>query len=127
MKSDADCHIAAAAVAALINFPLWRASAIAQSGFKLEGSSTFQKYYKAVVQPPFKGAFATMAGMTWARAFIFFGSDIGNIYIENRISNLICFHREKIFEGKKSKWNSILYITSTDHKHFSSNCKHATY
>lgn len=29
---DADCHFAASFVAAVINFPLWRASAIAQSG-----------------------------------------------------------------------------------------------
>ena len=30
---DADCHFAASAIAAIVNFPLWRASAIAQSGY----------------------------------------------------------------------------------------------
>jgi len=29
---DADCHFAASGIAAIVNFPLWRASAIAQSG-----------------------------------------------------------------------------------------------
>lgn len=55
----------------------WRASAIAQSGFKLEGSNVLVRYYKAVVQPPFRGVAATMFGMTWARAAIFFCSDVG--------------------------------------------------
>lgn len=55
----------------------WRASAIAQSGFKLEGSTAFARYYKAVVQPPFRGVTATMIGMTWARAAIFYCSDVG--------------------------------------------------
>lgn len=42
------------------------------------------RYYKAVVQPPFRGLAATMFGMTWARAAIFFGSDMGkNFMIEN--------------------------------------------
>ena len=36
---DADCHFLASFMAAVINFPLWRASAIAQSGFKIEGSN----------------------------------------------------------------------------------------
>jgi hypothetical protein len=58
-------------------FLQWRASAIAQSGFKLEGSNKFEKYFKAVVQPPYRGVVATMLGMTWARAAIFFGSDVG--------------------------------------------------
>ena len=35
------------------------------------------RYYKAVVQPPYRGVVATMFGMTWARAAIFFGSDKG--------------------------------------------------
>lgn len=35
------------------------------------------RYYKAVMKPPYRGVVATMVGMTWARAAIFFGSDIG--------------------------------------------------
>eukprot|EP01033_Poteriospumella_lacustris_P004180 gene4180-2979_t len=83
-KDDAIYHMAASGIAAIVNFPLWRASAIAQSGFKLEGSNVLVRYYKAVVQPPFRGLAATMFGMTWARAAIFFGSDMGkNFMIEN--------------------------------------------
>jgi hypothetical protein len=74
--NDAAYHFAASGIAAIVNFPLWRASAIAQSGFKLEGSNMFVRYYKAVMTPPYKGVAATMFGMTWARGFIFFGSDV---------------------------------------------------
>jgi hypothetical protein len=55
----------------------WKASAIAQSGFKIEGKSALHRYYKAVVSPPYRGVFATVLGMTWARATIFYGSDFG--------------------------------------------------
>ena len=55
----------------------WKASAIAQSGFKIEGSNAFNRYIKAVLQPPYRGVFATVMGMTWARATIFYGSDYG--------------------------------------------------
>lgn len=73
MGHDADfaCHFAASTLAAVINFPLWRASAIAQSGFKLEGSNFIIRYYHAAVKPPFKGLAATIAGMAWARGAIF--------------------------------------------------------
>lgn len=59
----------------------WRASAIAQSGFKLEGSNVMIRYYRAVVQPPYRGVVATMVGMTWARAAIFYGSDVGKQFL----------------------------------------------
>jgi hypothetical protein len=59
----------------------WRASAIAQSGFKLEGSNAFVRYYKAVMQPPYRGVIATMLGMTWARGAIFFCSDMGKDFM----------------------------------------------
>mmetsp|Transcript_7295 Transcript_7295/g.17982 ORF Transcript_7295/g.17982 Transcript_7295/m.17982 type:complete len:275 (+) Transcript_7295:37-861(+) len=81
-NDDAMYHLAASGIAAVVNFPLWRASAIAQSGFKLEGSNMMVRYYKAVVQPPYRGVLATMLGMTWARAAIFFGSDIGKDYMK---------------------------------------------
>jgi hypothetical protein len=73
MGHDADfaCHFTASTLAAVINFPLWRASAIAQSGFKLEGSNFIIRYYHAAVKPPFKGLAATIAGMAWARGAIF--------------------------------------------------------
>eukprot|EP01039_Chlorochromonas_danica_P006136 gene6136-6756_t len=83
-KDDAIYHMAASGIAAVLNFPLWRASAIAQSGFKLEGSNVLVRYYKAVVHPPFKGVLATLAGMTWARAAIFYGSDMGKGWMKEK-------------------------------------------
>lgn len=80
--SDADCHFAASTIAAVINFPLWRASAIAQSGFKLEGRNIFIQYFRAVFHPPFKGVAATVAGMAWARGAIFFGSESGKAQLK---------------------------------------------
>ena len=42
------------------------------------------RYYKAVMQPPYRGVLATMVGMTWARAAIFFGSDVGKDYLKEK-------------------------------------------
>ena len=71
-------YLAASAVAAAVNYPLWRASAMGQSGFRpLPGKST----YALAFSPPFKGLMATVLGMTWARAAIFYGSDVGKDYI----------------------------------------------
>lgn len=81
-SNDAIYHFAASGIAAIVNFPLWRASAIAQSGFKTEGASVLARYYRAVMQPPYRGVAATMFGMTWARAAIFFGSDVGKDYMK---------------------------------------------
>lgn len=86
-------HILASALAAMINYPLWRASAIGQSGFRFSPSSSstiggnagrgiialhpsLQPYAYAFA-PPYKGMMAVMLGMTWARAFIFYGSAAG--------------------------------------------------
>lgn len=83
---DADCHFAASGIAAIVNFPLWRASAIAQSGFKIEGSNVFVRYYKAVMRPPYHGVLATMLGMTWARGAIFYFSDAGKaLLLKNNV------------------------------------------
>lgn len=86
-KEDAVYHFAASGFAAIVNFPLWRASAIAQSGFQLEGSNVFSRYYRAVIRPPYRGVAATMLGMTWARAFIFFGSDVGKSFMKDKQMN----------------------------------------
>jgi hypothetical protein len=80
-SKDADCHFVASFFAAVVNFPLWRAAAIGQSGFKVEGSNFVVRYAKAVLQPPHRGVMATMLGMTWARGFIFFGSDVGKDWL----------------------------------------------
>lgn len=79
---DPECHFAAAAVAAVFNFPLWRASAIAQSGFQVPGKTALERYYKAALQPPFRGTLATVGGMTWARATIFYGSEYGKNFLK---------------------------------------------
>lgn len=63
--------IAASTIAAIVNFPLWRVSAIEQSGFKLEGTNFVARYYQAAVKPPFKGLGATIFGMSYARGAIF--------------------------------------------------------
>ncbi|KAG5175894.1 mitochondrial carrier domain-containing protein [Tribonema minus] len=85
------CHLTASAMAAVVNFPLWKASAIGQSGFDkvltTEGGAvpvTFLQRYAAALRPPYKGVTATIGGMTWARAFIFYGSDWGKLYLERR-------------------------------------------
>ena len=74
------CYLAASAVAAVINFPLWKASAIAQAGFAQQGAGILGKYWQAV-QPPYRGVAATIGGFTWARGAIFWGSDVGREYL----------------------------------------------
>jgi hypothetical protein len=76
-EDEALCHLGASGIAACINFPLWRASAVAQSGFHIEGMTPVARWLNAVTKRPFKGTAATIVGMTWARAAIFFGSDVG--------------------------------------------------
>jgi hypothetical protein len=80
-------YLTASAGAAAINYPLWRASAMAQSGFTvaLRGSAnpllqsvpaSISPYVYAFA-PPYKGMVGVVLGMTWARAAIFWGSDRG--------------------------------------------------
>lgn len=81
-------YLGAAALAAAINYPLWRAAALAQSGFQaptivLAGQrlpASISPYVFAF-GPPYKGLVATVAGMTWARAAIFWGSDAGKAWL----------------------------------------------
>lgn len=64
---------------------LWRSAAIGQSGFKVgtlkaggvEVPSTLVPYVRGFL-PPYKGALATVCGMTYARAAIFYLSDYGH-------------------------------------------------
>ena len=67
-------HFAAAGCSAAANYPLWKVSAQAQSGFAFNGSHAEQ--YVAAFRPPFRGMFAVISGMTWARAAIFYGSEV---------------------------------------------------
>lgn len=112
---DPECHFAAAAVAAIFNFPLWRASAIAQSGFKVPGKTALERYYRAALQPPYRGTIATVGGMTWARATIFYGSEYGNLLfiiicsILSLFSFLFLFFLRKEFYEKTWFWWSILF------------------
>jgi len=70
-------HFAASGVSALTFFPLWKAAAIGQSGYAVAGESYFAKYLTAM-KPPWRGSVAVIGGMTWARAAIFYGSDVGS-------------------------------------------------
>jgi hypothetical protein len=77
-------YFLASALAAASNYPLWRAAAIGQSGFRVAAINvagvtvpqTLTPYVYGFL-PPYKGMAATVIGMTWARAAIFWGSDTG--------------------------------------------------
>jgi len=86
MDPHAICHFGGAGLAACINFPLWRAAAIGQSGFTIEGKTVFERYWKALSPStmPYRGVMAVMLGMTWARGAIFYGSDKGKVYLLER-------------------------------------------
>jgi len=78
-------YFGAAAVAAIVSYPLWRVSALGQSGITvtmplhIAGQRVPQalQSYAYAFAPPYKGMIATVSGMTWARAAIFWGSDYG--------------------------------------------------
>uniref|UniRef100_A0A7S4KCS5 Mitochondrial carrier protein n=1 Tax=Odontella aurita TaxID=265563 RepID=A0A7S4KCS5_9STRA len=83
-------YLGASALSATINYPLWRASAVGQSGFRVLASSVPGVLSGVVPHvppsvapllyafaPPYRGLSATILGMTWARAAIFWGSDRG--------------------------------------------------
>jgi hypothetical protein len=72
-------HLGGSAAAAIFNFPLWKAAAIGQSGFK--EAPDFAGRMRLIFGPPYKGVTATIFGMTWARAAIFYGSDVGKDYM----------------------------------------------
>mmetsp|Transcript_34956 Transcript_34956/g.107361 ORF Transcript_34956/g.107361 Transcript_34956/m.107361 type:complete len:267 (+) Transcript_34956:222-1022(+) len=74
-------YFGASAMAAVINFPLWKASAMAQAGFEVPGS--YAAAYLRALRPPYKGVVAVVGGMTWARGAIFYGSDAGRAYLES--------------------------------------------
>jgi len=78
-------------MAAVLNYPLWRASAVGQSGFRVVMSnSAFSSMHPSLQPfiyafcPPYKGLLATVAGMSWARAAIFYGSDVGREMLLSR-------------------------------------------
>lgn len=77
-------YFVASAMAATGCYPLWRSAAIGQSGFnvatmRIAGVTVPHALapYVHGFMPPYKGMFATVFGMTYARAAIFFFSDIG--------------------------------------------------
>lgn len=89
-------YLGASAGAAAINYPLWRASAVGQSGFavrmSIAGSTVPPSIspYLYAFAPPYKGMFATILGMTWARAAIFWGSDYGReILAERKVPDVV--------------------------------------
>ena len=83
-KRDAPAaYLVGSALAAVVNFPLWKASAMAQSGFKTKSRGYFAAYAEAL-RPPYRGVAAVVGGMTWARFAIFYGSDVGRRFLEER-------------------------------------------
>lgn len=76
-------YIAASGVSALTFFPLWKAAAIGQSGYEVKGSTPLQKYWEAM-KPPWRGSLVVIGGMTWARAAIFYGSDMGSRWMKSQ-------------------------------------------
>lgn len=85
-------YFMASACSATINYPLWRASAVGQSGFRVSAMSIGGVWtvppslsaYLYAFAPPYKGLAATVVGMTWARAAIFWGSDCGKAWLLGR-------------------------------------------
>mmetsp|Transcript_14367 Transcript_14367/g.30956 ORF Transcript_14367/g.30956 Transcript_14367/m.30956 type:complete len:287 (-) Transcript_14367:109-969(-) len=84
-------YFSASTLAAILNYPLWRASALGQSGFRVVLNSNFASSippslapYFFAFSPPYKGLAATVMGMSWARAAIFYGSDRGKEILESR-------------------------------------------
>ena len=81
-------YFGASALAASLCYPLWRSAAIGQSGFcvlpmQLGGvriPHTLAPYVYGFL-PPYKGAVATVFGMTYARAAIFYFSDVGREFM----------------------------------------------
>lgn len=88
-------YFAASALASSLGYPLWRAAAIGQSGFQMHtiniGGLTVPRVATPYVYgflPPYKGMVATVFGMTWARAAIFWMSDYGHdVLMKNGYSN----------------------------------------
>lgn len=85
-------YFMASAFAATGCYPLWRSAAIGQSGFEvgtiraLGGLVVVPKSlapYARGFLPPYKGALATVCGMTYARATIFYLSDYGHEVLTN--------------------------------------------
>ena len=76
--------------------------AIAQSGFKVDGATALDRFFKTAFKPPFRGTVATIGGMAWARAAIFYGSDFGKEVLNKR------FHSSKGSENS----SVIAFITS---------------
>jgi len=77
-------YFCASALAATGCYPLWRSAAMGQSGFRVAavqvGGMTVPAAFAPYVHgflPPYKGMLATVGGMTYARAAIFYFSDVG--------------------------------------------------
>lgn len=83
-------YFAGSAIAATINYPLWRASAMGQSGFTIRSHNLPRPLaaYAHAFTPPFKGMLGTILGMTWARGIIFYGSDFGKEVLQTSFPTL---------------------------------------
>lgn len=82
-SSNPITYFSASGVSALAFFPLWKAAAIGQSGYEVAGKGYWQKYFEAM-KPPWRGSLVVIGGMTWARAAIFYGSDMGSLHMRQQ-------------------------------------------
>ena len=65
-KRDAPAaYLVGSALAAVVNFPLWKASAMAQSGFKTKSRGYFAAYAEAL-RPPYRGVAAVVGARSQA-------------------------------------------------------------
>lgn len=70
--------------AAVINFPLWRASTLLLHGAKVEGETQAARLMNAAFSPPYRATFASIFAMTWSRGAVFYGCDRGYNYLREQ-------------------------------------------
>ena len=75
-------HFSGAAIAALLNFPLWRYATMAQAKYEVAGVG--RATWGALLGPPYRGVMGIVGGMTVARGGIFLLSDVGTKALRRR-------------------------------------------
>ena len=75
-------HFSGAAIAALLNFPLWRYATMAQAKYEVAGVG--RATWGALLGPPYRGVAGIVGGMTVARGGIFLLSDVGTKALRRR-------------------------------------------
>eukprot|EP00927_Polykrikos_kofoidii_P022227 TRINITY_DN20803_c0_g1_i2.p1 TRINITY_DN20803_c0_g1~~TRINITY_DN20803_c0_g1_i2.p1 ORF type:complete len:298 (+),score=44.27 TRINITY_DN20803_c0_g1_i2:55-948(+) len=81
-------HLAGSFCASLMCFPLWKAAAIAQSGYALDGRTFITRSVEAL-RPPWRGFLNVVLGMTFARSSVLFGAEEGRRVLRDKGYNQI--------------------------------------